>query len=94
MLRLRKILLFDLLYFIILLLVLVISLIRIFLPSKTNYKSGIITETFIITKITIDGNKLTLHIKNKETEVGQLIKKTEEFEKTTSRKIKRAKYNG
>ena len=82
MLRLRKILLFDLLYFIILLLVLVISLIRISLPSKSNYNQGSIKESFTITKITIDGNKLTLNLKNKETVIGTyyfLTKKEKDY---------------
>ena len=64
MLRLRKILLFDLLYFIILLIVLVISLIRISLPSKSNYNQGSIKESFTITKITIDGTNFDVETNN------------------------------
>ena len=77
MLKLRKILLSDLLYFIILLIILLISIIRILIPSQSNYNEGSIKDTFTITKISIDGNKLTLHLKNKETIIGTYYFNTE-----------------
>ena len=66
MLKLRKILLCDWLYYIILLLVIIISIIRLSIPLTSKY-TGKEKETIgIITKINIKNNKVTFFIKGKE----------------------------
>lgn len=66
MLRLRKILLSNYLYFISIILVLLISLIRLAFPLKSNCSSSSKSFTGIITKLAIKDEKLTLYIKSKE----------------------------
>ena len=65
MLRLRKILLHDSIYIIILILVLITTIIRLSIPNKSHIK----TNTFIgtITKIEYKSDKTNLYITNKET---------------------------
>ena len=62
MIKLRKILLSNYLYYVILFTVLIISLIRINIPNKSIYKEQSIKQKFIITKITIDEDKLTINL--------------------------------
>ena len=65
MLRLRKILLHDYLYIIILILVLITTIIRLSIPNKSHIKSNIFIGT--ITKIEEKEDKTNLYITNKET---------------------------
>ena len=60
---LRKILLCNYLYILILFIVIVFSLPRLFI-NKTLYNEGPIKEEFIIKKITISDLKVTLILKN------------------------------
>lgn len=66
MLRLRKILLSNYIYFIFIILVILISLTRLAFPLKSNYNSSSKSFTGIITKLAIKDEKLTLYIKSKE----------------------------
>ena len=72
MLRLRKILLCDYLYISIFILVLIISLIRLNIPNKSNLKTN--TFTGIITKIEYKSDKTNLYITNKETIIAYTYK--------------------
>ena len=78
MIKLRKILLSNYFYYIILFIVLIISLIRIIIPNKSIYKEGNIKQEFIVTKITIDEDKLTVNLSNKETLIGTYYFKTKQ----------------
>ena len=78
MIKLRKILLSNYLYYVILFTVLIISLIRTMLPNKSIYKEQSIKKEFIITKITIDEDKLTINLLNKETLIGTYYFKTKQ----------------
>ena len=77
---LRKILLYNYLYILILFLVIVFSIPRLFI-NKTIYKEGPIKEEFIIKKITISDLKVTLILKNKETVIGTYYFKTKKHQK-------------
>ena len=66
MLRLRKILLYDYLYFVILSICLIITAVRVNLPIKSNYKLSDTKIIGIVTNINIDGNKLDIIINVKE----------------------------
>lgn len=66
MLKLRKILLSNYLYIIIIIITIFISVFRIVLPKESLYKEGSVELTSTITNITIDGNKLTLDVTSKE----------------------------
>ena len=76
MIKLRKILLSNYFYYVILFFVLIVSLIRIIIPNKSIYKEQSIKQDFIITKITIDEDKLKVHLLNKETIIGTYYFKT------------------
>ena len=77
---LRKILLCNYIYILILFIVIVFSIPRLFI-NKTFYKEGIIKEEFIIRKITISDLKVTLILKNKETIIGTYYFKTKKEQK-------------
>ena len=66
MLRLRKILLYNYLYFVILSIGLIITAVRVNLPIKSNYKLSDTKIIGIVTNIDIDGNKLDIIINGKE----------------------------
>ncbi len=70
MLRLRKILLCDYLYYLILFLTIIIVIIRINSKPKLIYESKYYQITGIIESINIDGNKLSITIKSKEKLIG------------------------
>ena len=77
---LRKILLCNYIYILILFIVIVFSIPRLFI-NKTIYKEGPIKEEFIIRKITISDLKVTLILKNKETIIGTYYFKTKKEQK-------------
>ena len=77
---LRKILLCNYIYILILFIVIVFSIPRLFI-NKTSYKEGMIKEEFIIRKITISDLKVTLILKNKETIIGTYYFKTKKEQK-------------
>ena len=78
MIKLRKILLSNYFYYIILFVILLLSIIRIIIPNKSIYKEGNIKQEFIVTKITIDEDKLTMNLSNKETLIGTYYFKTKQ----------------
>ena len=78
MIKLRKILLSNYFYYIILFVILLLSIIRIIIPNKSIYKEGNIKQEFIVTKITIDEDKLTINLSNKETLMGTYYFKTKQ----------------
>ena len=67
MLRLRKILLLDYLYLSITLIVLLITIIRLSIPLKSNYNEKSTSFIGIVTKVIIKNEKVTIYVKNKET---------------------------
>ena len=67
MLRLRKILLCDCLYFIITILVLLITIYRLSIPIISNYNESSTSFIGTITKIIVKDDKVTIYVKNKET---------------------------
>ena len=67
MLRLRKILLLDYLYLSITLIVLLITIIRLSIPLKSNYNEKSTSFIGIVTKVIIKNEKATIYVKNKET---------------------------
>lgn len=67
MLKLRKILLCNYLYYTFFLLVILISLIRLSIPKISLYKENSTTFIGTITKIYLKENKLIIYLKNKET---------------------------
>ena len=77
---LRKILLCNYIYILILFIVIVFSIPRLFI-NKTFYKEGLIKEEFIIKKITISDLKINLILKNKETVIGTYYFKTKKEQK-------------
>ena len=77
---LRKILLCNYIYILILFIVIVFSIPRLFI-NKTFYKEGPIKEEFIIRKITVSDLKVTLILKNKETIIGTYYFKTKKEQK-------------
>lgn len=66
LLRLRKILLFNKTYYLLIILTLILLIIRISFPRNSIYHEGNISIKSTVTKITIDGNKLTLNINAQE----------------------------
>ena len=70
MLRLRKVLLSNYLYIIILVIVSLISLIRLIVPKESIYKDNQTTFNSIVEKYSIDQDKLTIYLKDKETLIG------------------------
>ena len=78
--NLRKILLCNYIYILILFIVIVFSIPRLFI-NKTFYKEGLIKEEFIIKKITISDLKINLILKNKETVIGTYYFKTKKEQK-------------
>ncbi len=81
MLRLRKILLYDSMYYLFFLIFLIIAIYRIQLPLKTNYSVNQNQIEGKVIDINIDGNQLDLIIKNKEK-----IKSTYYFKTLTEKK--------
>lgn len=77
---LRKILLCNYIYILILFIVIVFSIPRLFI-NKTFYKEGLIKEEYIIKKITISDLKINLILKNKETVIGTYYFKTKKEQK-------------
>lgn len=75
MLKLRKILLCNYLYYSVFLIVILISLIRLSLPKTTTYTEKSKNFQGIITKLSKKGDKLTINIKNKETIIAHTYKK-------------------
>ena len=73
MLKLRKILLYDYLYVIIFLLIIVISITRLLTPKKSNLNNKK-TFTGIITKIEKTSKKTNIYIKDKETVIAYTYK--------------------
>ena len=67
MLRLRKILLLDYLYLSITLIVLLITIMRLSIPLKSNYNEKSTSFIGIVTKVIIKNEKATIYVKNKET---------------------------
>ena len=67
MLRLRKILLLDYLYLSITLIVLLITIMRLSIPLKSNYNEKSTSFIGIVTKVIIKNEKVTIYVKNKET---------------------------
>ena len=67
MLRLRKILLLDYLYLSITLIVLLITIMRLSIPLKSNYNEKSTSFIGIVTKVIIKNEKVTVYVKNKET---------------------------
>jgi competence protein ComEC len=67
LLRLRKILLCNYLYLIILILVILITTIRLLIPRTSIYKSTTTSTTGIITKLIVKEDFLKIYLKNKET---------------------------
>ena len=74
MLRLRKALLCDWLYILILFLVLIITIIRLNIPNKSNLTAKTNTFTGIVTKIEKTDDKTKLYIENNETIIGTIYK--------------------
>ena len=66
MLKLRTILLQDKLYYLIFLLVVLITIVNVSIPRSSVYNSNMTEVTGKIISITIEGNKLKLILKNKE----------------------------
>ena len=73
MLKLRKILLCDFLYISIFVLVIMITIIRLNIPNKSNLNNK--SFTGIVDKIIIKNNKTTIYIKNKTTVIASTYKK-------------------
>ena len=67
MLRLRKILLLDYLYLSITLIVLLITIMRLSIPLKSNYNEKSTSFIGTVTKVIIKNEKVTIYVKNKET---------------------------
>ena len=76
MLKLRKILLSNYTYYILIAIVSIIAIIRINLPKNSLYKITDTTFTGTITNYNINGNHLTIYLKNKETILGTYYFKT------------------
>ena len=69
---LRKLLLNDYIYIILILSILILTIIRLLIPTTSSYNELSTHFTGIINKITIKDDKLTLYIKNKETIIAYL----------------------
>lgn len=78
MLKLRKILLCNYIFYCFTIIILFITIIRLSLPKSSIYQEGYQTFTGIITNITIKENKLTIYLKNKETIIASYYLKTQE----------------
>ena len=70
MLRLRKILLSDYLYLVIVMVISLITIIRLFIPIESNYGEQSNKFTGIVQKIIIKDDQVTIYLKNKETIIG------------------------
>ncbi len=66
MLRLRKILLCDYVYFIVTILVILITIYRLSIPVISNYNESSTTFIGTINKIIVKNDKVTIYVKNKE----------------------------
>ena len=88
MLRLRKILLSNITYIIILIIVSLISLIRLNIPKHSKYKSNQKEFTLIVDKYSIDEDKLTIYLKDKELLIGSYYFKTKKEQLNFKNNIK------
>lgn len=67
MLKLRKLLLCNYFYYLFIVLVIIVSLIRLAFPKESNYHPSSTSFTGIITNLIIKDDKLTIYLQNKET---------------------------
>ena len=78
MLKLRKILLCDYFYYVLLILVILLTILRVNLKPNVLFDNKYYEISGIIEKINIDGNKLVLNIKSKEKLIGTYYFKSSE----------------
>ena len=88
MLKLRKALLSDYIYYIFIVIVSIITIIRINLPKNSLYKLTDTNFTGTITNYNINGNHLTIYLKNKETIIGTYYFKTKKELKDFEKNLK------